>query len=130
VAEVRTASLYRFLGVADALADGGVGSASTAAYALDRVTALVSEALDALGEERQAELRGLLPDNVEHRGWSWQDVHPCLAVLRGYLRGCIDELVIESQREANARAYAEAKVREERGVGFGPRRPVLRASGR
>jgi hypothetical protein len=43
-----------------------------------------------------------------------------LAVLHGYLHGCIAEAQRSAQVEANARAYAEAKVKEERGVGFRP----------
>jgi hypothetical protein len=43
-----------------------------------------------------------------------------LGVLCGYVHGCITELELEAQRDANAREYAEAKVREERGAGFRP----------
>jgi hypothetical protein len=41
-----------------------------------------------------------------------------VAVLYGFLQGCVAELDVEAQRQANADAYAEAKIREERGVGF------------
>lgn len=39
-----------------------------------------------------------------------------LAQLRGWIQGIIDE----AEMEANARAYAVAKLKEERGVGFKP----------
>ena len=38
-----------------------------------------------------------------------------LAVLRGYLKGCVEELTYEAQMKANAEAYAEYKVRSEKG---------------
>lgn len=41
-----------------------------------------------------------------------------IAVLRGFLHGVIAEEHLAAQRQANAEAYAAAKLREERGFGF------------
>lgn len=72
-----------------------------------------------LGGPRAEELRLF----VGVRNLELDEVHgfmarSTLAIFRGFIRGCVAELQAEAQKEANALAYAEAKVKEERGVGF------------
>jgi hypothetical protein len=114
--------LIRLLSVAEELAqheptsraDNAGRRLGQMAY-LHRVHAITKASLDTLDSGRGALLRELVmdPDGEPAR-------HPeagpvMLSVVRGYLKGCVEELTFEQQMLANAAAYGEAKVRDEKG---------------
>jgi hypothetical protein len=49
----------------------------------------------------------------------WRDVDPRASALVGWLRGAVQAESFQMRVDAEARAYAEARIREERRVGFG-----------
>jgi hypothetical protein len=80
-----------------------------------------------LALQRLTDDQGKVLQRVLHAGFFDQDAKPdypsfvaraSIAVLCGFLRGCIAEAQVEAQRSANADAYAKAKLKDERGVGF------------
>jgi hypothetical protein len=114
-------SLLRLRSVADALGSMEPGSLqdpagyrrTEIAYA-GRVRALASAALDALDADRADLLLDLIVDPAsEHLLHNPESAPATLAVLRGYLHGCVDELTFEAQVRANAEAYGRAKARAE-----------------
>ena len=90
---------------------------------MTRTQRLAIVARDALDEERRDLLVALLHPDFFEKSVNSMFTRASLATILGYLRGCIDELEWTQQRDANAKAYAEAKVRAERGVGFQPPTP-------
>jgi hypothetical protein len=89
---------------------------------IDKARVLGILALQRITDDQGAVLQRLL-----HSDFFDQETKPeypsfvarsSIAVLLGFLRGCLAEAEIEAQRDANAHAYAEQKLREERGVGF------------
>jgi hypothetical protein len=112
-------SLLRLRAVADALGSVEPGAfqdpagyrRTEIAYA-GRVRALASAALDALDADRADLLLDLIVDPAsEHLLHNPESAPATLAVLRGYLHGCVDELTFEDQVRANAAAYGRAKAR-------------------
>jgi hypothetical protein len=49
----------------------------------------------------------------------WRDVEPKASALAGWLRGAIDAGAFQARIDAEAQAYAEARLRAERPLGFG-----------
>jgi hypothetical protein len=49
----------------------------------------------------------------------WRDVEPRASALVGWLRGAVQAETLQMRIEAEARQYAEARLRTERPVGFG-----------
>jgi hypothetical protein len=92
----------------------------------ERARGLGILALDYLSDEQATTLKRILHPSYfvmppERQGEVASfSAKASLAVLHGFIHGCIAEREIEAQRAANARAYAEEKVREERGFGFRP----------
>lgn len=50
----------------------------------------------------------------------WRDVDPRASALVGWLRGVVAAESFQARLEAEARAYAEERVKAERKVGFAP----------
>jgi hypothetical protein len=63
-----------------------------------------------------AELTALIPTEDEI---FWRNVEPQASALMGWLAGVITAETFQIRLEAEARAYAEARVRAERPIGFG-----------
>lgn len=121
---VPAGALYRIVGALDALAEMTAVMPSPmpseeGVPLVNKVRGLGRAALEALDEERGVMLQRLLhPSFFEDGELMSFAARSSLGVLRGYLHGCLAEMQVAEQRRANALAYAEAKIREERGVGF------------
>lgn len=123
-ATMQVGPLYRIVGALDALAalSGVMPSPmppEEGVPLVNKLRGLGRAALEVLDQERADLLVRLLPagffDDADVKSFA---ARSSLGVLQGYLHGCLAEMQVEAQRQANAVAYAEAKVREERGVGF------------
>lgn len=69
------------------------------------------------GDERlSTEFAELFED--ERDEMFWRDVEPRASALVGWLRGAVAAESFQARLDAEARAYAEARVRAERGIGF------------
>lgn len=126
--EINLGALYRIIGAVDSLSDM-LNSLGPDLQADDRVPALFHlrtlylAAIDALDEERAGLLHDIirgdhLLDPEQFKKLTSHTTRARLSVLRGYLHGCVAEMQVTEQMRQNAEAYAAAKVREERGVGF------------
>jgi hypothetical protein len=84
-------------------------------------------AFRAVGKDLQDEFEELFPmDEVpENKGQITTDAARVLLLqMAGWLDGIIASLTYRLQVEANATAYADARVREERAIGFQPPTPA------
>lgn len=89
-----------------------------------RARALGILAIEYMTEEQAVTIQRILhPDffDPEKEIKSSVSARASLGVLRGYVRGCVNELQADAQMAANAKAYAEEKLKDERGLGFIPR---------
>jgi hypothetical protein len=88
----------------------------------------VGKQLNALLGEMRAQLRGAEPEEAEfsrlfphEEKIFWRDAEPRASALAGWIRGAVDAAILSVRIEAEARAYAEQRLKEERGIGFKPR---------
>jgi hypothetical protein len=77
---------------------------------IENVREVLAEADPALAEQFDREVAG------QSEGFMGADARA--SALVGWLKGVTTAEQLEAQMRANAEAYAEAKVKEERGVGF------------
>jgi hypothetical protein len=87
----------------------------------NRTRALGIVAIDFMTEDQAATLEAILhPRFFDSREAIEATIsaRASLAVLRGYVHGCISELSFNAQLHANAQAYAAEKLKQERGMGF------------
>ena len=86
----------------------------------NRVRSLGITAIQYMTEEQSDTLKEILhPDFFDKaKELTASSARASLAVLRGYVHGCISELNREAQITANAEAYAEREDQRKRGVGF------------
>jgi hypothetical protein len=85
--------------------------------ALDAVTALSNEISATIGEGPLLEEFNRISEAAAS-GYMMGVAKARAAMIDGWLQGLIDSLTFEAQRQAEAAAYAEARVKNERAVGF------------
>jgi hypothetical protein len=90
------------------------------------------EALSAVDDSARAEVERLFPElhalssslNTDVVIDNYHRARSLMQSLAGWLGGLIEEAQFKGRLEAEARAYAEERVRQERGVGFrAPEKP-------
>jgi len=101
------------------------GLAAVAGNALAQTySRLRAEARNLVPDDRRDELDRVCPETLQATGGSrmllqaarFNAARSALSILAGWLQGFVDE----ARMAMEARAYAEARVKEERGVGFKP----------
>jgi hypothetical protein len=93
---------------------------------VESYVAVRTELRTVVGPELSAELDRIVPDRTFGGDEVWQDnfdftnAKLVLSRLAGWLDGLIEEAQYASRLEAEAAAYADARVSHERRVGFQP----------
>jgi hypothetical protein len=83
-----------------------------------------AELRSVVGGDRSAELERLMPDHRFGGNETWRDkidfenARLMLSTLAGWIDGLVEEAQFATRVAAEAEAYAEARVKAERGIGF------------
>jgi len=115
----QTKRLIRLQGVADELlgaaqrADEPAEEASVA----EHLDAVMNEVLEVL-QEADAEMADEFRQTVVEGGTGAGSVDPRAATLIGWLKGAVAAESLEQRMQADARAYAEARIEQEHPIGF------------
>ena len=88
----------------------------------------VGEQVKTLIDQVRVLLKGVEPEGAEFEALFpqegsvfWRDAEPRASAFAGWLRGAVEASVLTARIEAEARAYAAARVKDERSIGFGQR---------
>lgn len=96
------------------------GNVSPLRAASDQIDALISSVRDVLLASEDRQLADQFEREVAGESSGFHGADARASALVGWLKGVTQAESFEAQMAANAKAYAEAKVRAERGVGFQP----------
>jgi hypothetical protein len=108
-----TKALIRYKGVADSLLAGGDGLGM-----YGHVMALINTTSERLTEASRPDLADDFNRVVRHVSKDYRLARTICSALAGWLQGAIDAENLEVRIQAEAAAYAEARVRAERPIGF------------
>lgn len=85
---------------------------------------VLAELRSVVGQQRSEELERLMPDHRFGGNEPWQDrldfenATLMLSTIAGWVDGLIEEAQFTTRLAAEAEAYAEERVKSERGIGF------------
>jgi hypothetical protein len=119
-------AIMRLRGASAALsASFGGASAEELLAGEQAVVALIQAVGQVLRDEALMMEFNTLASGADHGGMTpTASVRARAALIDGWLQGLIDSLTFTARLEAEAAAYAEARVKAERPIGFTPGQPI------